>query len=144
MSTNFLYSLKVWLTSVLLAPIFYLIIMRVKDIGGTQHTGPVGEMYFLLIIFGFLFSFLTWLVFFISIMLITSYAQNEITARLMVCIIGVAMVLATFMLTIFNHKLTNDDDFIYLVAANCLCIGAGSWIYKLKLYKHPEPGAGLT
>ena len=143
MTTNLLYSLKVWLTSVLLAPIFYLIIMNLKDFGGTQQTGAVGETYFLLIIFGFVFSFVTWFIFFILIMLISSYAPNEITARLIICVTGIVLVLATFMLTIFNYRLINDGDFIYLVAANCICIGAGSWIYKFKLYEHPVPDAQL-
>ncbi|MEP6610225.1 MAG: hypothetical protein ABJA76_00010 [Mucilaginibacter sp.] len=144
MTTNLLYSLKIWLTSVLLAPIFYLIIMDIKKFAGTQQVGPIGEMYFLLTIFGLLFSFVTWFIFFILIMLISSYAPNEITARLIICVTGIVLVLATFMLTIFNHRLTNDGDFIYLVAANCICIGAGSWIYKLKLYKHPEPDAQIN
>jgi len=143
MTTNLLYSLKIWLTSVLLAPIFYLTIMVLKDWGGTQHAGAAGEMYFLLIIFGFVFSFITWFIFFILIMLITSYAPNEITARWIICITGVIMVVVTFMLTIFKNGIANDGDFIYLVATNCFCIGAGPWIYKLKIYKHPEPDAQL-
>lgn len=143
MTTNLLYSLKIWLTSVLLAPILYLIIMNLKDLGGTQQTGAVGEMYFLLIIFGVAFSFVTWFIFFMLIMLISSYAPNEISARLIICVTGILLVLTTFMVTIFNYRLTNDGDFIYLVAANCICIGAGSWIYKFKLYEHPEPDAQL-
>jgi hypothetical protein len=117
--------------------------MDFKDFAGTQPAGPIGEMYFLLIIFGFLFSFLTWFIFFILIMLISRFAPNEMTARLIICVTGIVMVLATFMLTIFNHRLTNDGDFIYLVAANCLCIGAGSWVYKFNLYKHPVPDAQI-
>ena len=143
MTTNLLYSLKIWLTSVLLAPIFYLIIMEFKKFGGTPNADSAVEMYFLLTIFGALFSLLTWFIFLILIMLISRYAPNEITARLIICVTGIVLVLATFMLTIFNYRLINDGDFIYLVAANCICIGAGSWIYKFKLYEHPEPDAQL-
>ena len=139
MVTNLLYSLKVWLTSVMIAPVFHLVIMGIKHSDGTEQAGEICRTYIMLTIFELLFSFVTWFIFFIITILIGSYAKNEIAARAIICAIGVIMVPATFMLTLPDYRLTIIGDFIYLIGGNCLCIAACSWIYKLKLYRHPEP-----
>jgi len=144
MTTNLLYSLKVWLTSVVVAPVFYIIIdsYQTADIG--QNIGSFGTMYTLLIFVGGVFSFLTWIIFFILTMLIGSCVPNEVIARSVICVIGIILVLATFRLTIFEHGFIVNDDLIYLMLANCLCIGAGTWIYKFSVYKRSNTSTHLN
>jgi hypothetical protein len=67
-------------------------------------------------------------------MLAARFITNELTARLTICIAGIVLTVATFMLILLRDGLFNDNEgFAYLMLANCLCIGVGSWIYKFAL-----------
>ncbi len=143
MVTNLLYSLKVWLTSVLLSPVLYIVLIVIKNFDVSLRLYSFGSTYILLVLFSFLFSFLTWFVFFLIIMVISNYACSETIARVIICITGMTMTAATFRLTIFQNGFTISDIYIYLMFANCFCIGAGSWIYKFRLFTHPALKAPL-
>lgn len=147
MVTNLLYSLKVWLTSVVVAPAFYLIILNsihIQQPPGTEHDGWSWFTYALCVVFGLLFSFIIWFVFLLIIMLVSRFATNIKTAKCIICITGVVLTIAIFRATLFNNGFVSDgDNFMYLMLANCFCIGFGSWIYKLTLLKPPETNTQL-
>ncbi|MCO5945351.1 hypothetical protein [Mucilaginibacter flavidus] len=145
MVTNLLYSLKIWLTSVTIAPVFYIMIPFFRHFSDPWSFDSIGETYFLLLFYELLFSFITWFLFFVFIILASGFISNEMAARWTICIAGVLMVAATFILTILPVDFLNPgNDFTQLMLLNCLCIGLGSWIYKLKLYKHPEPDTQIN
>ncbi|MDB5091529.1 MAG: hypothetical protein JWR09_5523 [Mucilaginibacter sp.] len=132
---SFKYSLNVWLTSVVLSPVLYLIIQNYRETAA--HHATDGEtvilIYTLVTIVGFFFSIVTWLIFLSVIMLVGRFITNEFAARSTICIAGIVLTVATFMLTLLQSGLFNDNEgFVYLMLANCLCIGCGTWFYNLK------------
>ncbi len=147
MVTNLLYSLKIWLTSVVIASLFYLIILNYASTEQPPASGyeePDGFMYFLFVVFGLFFSFIIWFVFLLIIMLVSRFATNIKAAKCIICITGVVLTIAIFRATLFNNGFVSDgDNFISLMLANCFCIGFGSWIYKLTLLKPPETNTQL-
>jgi len=133
----FIYSLKVWLTSVLAAPALFVLISFLID--GTDKWGIFNEnsngpfFYFIFVIFGFIFSFITWITFLLTIVLIKRYCTDDQLKKWLICFSGILLTIATFCLVMGPKDLFNDSDgFSNLMYANCACISWGVWFYKLR------------
>ncbi|TWR24029.1 hypothetical protein FPZ43_18650 [Mucilaginibacter pallidiroseus] len=136
MKTNALtYSLKVWLTSVAIAPIAYL----VAEFGFKEHfysgaAACLNQMlytYPVLILVGGIFSLLTWLLFFLTVAVILTFYLPDKQIKYVIAIFGVIFTVATFWL-LFSEGLQPNSEFFPYMIANCVCIAGGALFYDLK------------
>jgi len=139
-SNSFVYSLKVWLTSVALAPIIYLCIEAcIKKNYYASFTAFLNEqigIYVMCILFGGLFSLLTWLLFFVIIKFVIIYLNRAWGIKYLLSLIGALLTIGTF--AIFFPVLDVHTEFFYLMVANCICISGGSLYYHLEIQRPPE------
>jgi uncharacterized membrane protein len=131
------YSLKVWLTSVLVSPLIFVLLLCLKQ------TKDITEIFNneLSLLFGYvtfvfvqmILSCVTWFLFWIFILLM---ASSQLSQRIRIwAIFFVAMILTvgTFALILLPFDSSNDrDGLINLMYANCMGIGWGVWYYKLE------------
>jgi hypothetical protein len=134
-----IYSLKVWLTSVVVAPLLFLTAMLIKD--GLRFSSQTDLLrtgiclYLLYIAFGLFFSIITWLVFWLLIELVVFYILKPAIMCWIIFFTGISLTAATFLLaTIFFFPigLVVDPAFLVLMLCYCFCIGCGVWLYKIK------------
>nr|WP_067062770.1 hypothetical protein [Mucilaginibacter sp. L294] len=139
-SNSFTYSLKVWLTSVVLAPVIFFII----DASTNKYYPGFGNYFsnefpFLIIciIFCGVFSFLTWVIFlFIIKGFIASWSPLRQIKHLIV-VAGVVLTAGTFA-SVMPEAFNIHNGFFYLMLANCVCVAGGSYFYKLEITPKPD------
>jgi|SRR6185437_2890256 len=128
----FKYSLKVWLTSVVLAPVLLHVIMYYRGEVNSLPEAFADSLVFSLFEF---FSFITWLVFSVVIMVILALAGKQTLKIWLIFIAGILLTAGTFLATILSPQdLCGNSNpmFLILMICNCACIGWGTWFYKLK------------
>lgn len=137
---SFIYSLKVWLTSVVIIPLIFLISV---SFGQNLSKENIYEqiyrsayLYGQILVIELIASFITWVVFLIIIQLTVIYCNTRIIRLSIISISGIFLTIGTFLLilppsayTVFNIISDNGG----LLVCTCFCIGAGSWFYKLDL-----------
>jgi|GEM_PF-1335184 len=132
------YTFRVWITSIIISPFLFVLILMVKQLftirelldDGTRLVG----MYILLVVLQLLFSFVTWLVFLLLVNLVSLIPIPRLLIRLLIFSIGILLTIGTFMaLDSFIGSLSDRDSLINLVYANCAGIGWGVWYYKLDI-----------
>ncbi|SDE54855.1 hypothetical protein SAMN05216464_107119 [Mucilaginibacter pineti] len=133
-SNSFIYSLKIWLTSVFLAPLIYIVVTSFKE--NYQDLGTLisnqFSNYVMCVFFGSLFSFFTWVLFFLTVKITTLHASSIKQSKSIISLIGALLTVGTFALFL-SPSISIHDDFFYLMVGNCICISGGSWFYKLKV-----------
>ncbi|WP_428330492.1 hypothetical protein [Mucilaginibacter sp.] len=131
----FLYSLKVWLSSVVVAPFFYLIIqyyvrpIHTQDIADSTLS-PLSN-YFFFTFLELILSFLTWVAFTILVYIIVGLCLKHPLRIWLLFAAGIILTFATFLLIGFPIEFKYDDPFFYLPFCNSFCIGWGIWFYRL-------------
>lgn len=132
MKQAIIYSLKVWLTAVLLSPLLSVILFEPFD--DHNSTDIKGALFFILlsIPYGLVLSIPSWLLLWISVWLVNRLSTSSIKKKWMLSIIGLVLSLLPFYL-IFGH----DDNpvgegAIEWAVAYCIVILAGIWFYPLK------------
>jgi FtsH-binding integral membrane protein len=141
MNTNsILYSLKVWLTSVCLAPAMFIIIDSfTSENNYSSVTNFVSEkitIYAACVIFGGIISFFTWILFILIIKgIITCFSSFKLLKQV-IAGVGVLLTLGTF--AIFFRVLDIFNEPFYLIISNCICIAGGSCFYKLEIITEPN------
>jgi len=137
-SNSFVYSVKIWLTSVVLAPLFYLMIQ--VYLKGNQRS-DFGDFisnqittYIMFVILSGFFSFFTWVLFFCIVKIITLYFSSVQFAKCIIVAIGLLLTAGTFAI-ILPEPFNIGDDIFYIMLANCICIAGGSLFYKLEIRK---------
>jgi len=144
-SSKFLYSLKVWLTSVVVAPILFSGI-RISIPGLYRETGvellsKFFESCFGLIFIELFFSFVIWLIFLVAVQIIVTCVSNEILRRWTLFITGLVLTMAPFIILMpWGEILDITDFFTGIMLCNCFCISWGVWYYKLI---EPESGKAV-
>jgi hypothetical protein len=137
-SNSFVYSMKIWLTSVVLSPLFYLIIEAYLK--GNQRSGFDDFIsnqittYIMFVIFSGFFSFFTWVLFLCIVKVITLYFPSVQLAKCIIVAIGLLLTAGTFAV-ILPESFNIGDHFFYIMLANCICIASGSCFYKLEIAK---------
>jgi hypothetical protein len=124
---TFAYSLKVWLTSISIAPISFLVFLFYtdppnfeKDLIGSLSA--IILMHLVIILLEFIFSFITWLIFWLTIYLITISSiqtKNKIWA---IFIAGICLSTATGLVMSSAGFFGSDYTLLSLTAGNCVCI----------------------
>ena len=136
---TFLYSLKVWLTSVAVAPAIFFVITFCTDsithnqvIDG-QHIGPLMFEYAALVIIELIMSFITWLIFLTITQLTISYKINPTIRRWLLFAAGIFLTIATFSVVLLpGDGVDISTIIIKIMLCNCLCIGWGSLFYDFE------------
>ena len=133
--TEFKYSLKVWLTSVVVAPVIFMICnySAIDELPRWQYNTSADFVngYLALVVLGGLFSMLTYAFFYLFIKITVNSIQSMIRIKSMICVLGVGLAIGTFQLFFSSVTEGPKNEFFYLMISNCLCIGWFSWLYKL-------------
>ncbi|WP_295793641.1 hypothetical protein [Mucilaginibacter sp.] len=140
MASNIKYSLKVWLTGLLVTPALFLIITNYKtinDLPNETYGDSIIFRYIVYVIIGTLLSFISSFLFWIIVTLSTRYSANLTIAKAINCVGSVTLTVIMFRLAIYDDGFV-DDEFIYLMLLNCFCVCIGSWVYKLPLLRAIE------
>jgi len=136
------YSLKVWLTSVLVSPIIYFIIDFYQQTG--RHYAMVDSIewalpfYLLFVIIEAILSAVIWVVFAAMIGITLELVRVEQWLKPIMCLWGVSLNIGTFLL--FARPRLNDpsDMGFILMVSNTAIVGWSCWFYNLKAKKTIE------
>ena len=132
------YSLKVWSTSVIGAPVSAFILYALFSKTGfaelrDQPVTAVIPWTFFYILFQFLFSLPVWLFFWLVISIITNTISNPRDQKLLISLIGMFLTIGAFLFVFGQNILLNYKSlFCYLLYSNCFFIGVGAGYYNLK------------
>jgi hypothetical protein len=139
---SFIYSLKVWLTSVIVTPLVFFILAysggRVSNDSIYEQISTAAYQYGMILVFELLFSFITWVIFLIIINQTVTYINNRATRLSIISISGVLLTMGTFMVILTpSEAFKVTRGFGGLTLCTCLCIATSSWFYQLE--PSPEP-----
>ena len=137
MQSNVLsYSLKIWLTSVILAPVIYLIIdscsKTYSNLNLNDFIDQQIQAYMACTFFGAIFSVLTWVLYYLVMKVIMLFYPTAYIAKITFATLGALLTAGTFKL-VLPETFNANDDFFPLMVANCICIASGALFYNLKL-----------
>jgi hypothetical protein len=140
-SNSLLYSIKVWLTSVIIAPVIYLLIesclKRDYYSSITDYMNEEISKYAMCVLFGGIFSLLTWVIFLFIIKGLIASCPSSRQIKHLIAVAGVVLTAGTFALAM-PEAFHVHNEFFYLMLANCICIAGGSWYYNLEIRSEPE------
>jgi hypothetical protein len=122
------YSLKVWLTSVLLAPLILIVCFLPKS----ADFNTMFQIYLIFTIASGVFSLITWLTFWGVANLAYHYIPDKIKRKLIICFSGIILTIITFLLIfLLEDDMSRSLEFTIIILTYCFCIGAGSLFYNL-------------
>jgi H+/Cl- antiporter ClcA len=133
MKQTLIYSLKIWLTSVVLSPIFYTVydaLTRPKFIYNPRNEA---EAYLYFLVFGLALSIPSWVLFWLSLHCINTQRWKPITTKLLISIVAVALTFTPFLMVYSLYDLSRDSSTIGVPICYSLLILAGVWYYKLRV-----------
>jgi hypothetical protein len=123
-----LYTVKVWLSGVLVVPAIIAIIYWLPGSNDSLPGSAIITFYLLLAALEFMFSFFTWLTFWALTMLTIFYIDNRKRRRWLVFIIAIALTVITFAaFSWLMFSILFDSISLALMLINCVCIGCGAW-----------------
>jgi len=131
----FRYSLKVWLTSVLVAPAIYIIVQGYielldKNTSYKDYLNP--GMYLVVAIFELIASFVIWLLFWGIIELIVRFCLIPKLKPWLIFVSGILLTIVPLQFMSGNDLILDYNNWLFIpMMANMFCIGCGCWIYKL-------------
>jgi hypothetical protein len=130
-----MYSLKVWLSVVLITPALYIIFSLIMGIRDTDL--PVPAAYVVLAVAEAIFSFLTALFFYAATSLVVTSVANNIMRKIMLSIIGLVLTAITFLVfsPLIGAPLTTST--LALSVPNAICVVAACWYFRLPATANP-------
>jgi hypothetical protein len=120
MKQALIFSLKVWVTAVIIGPVLYILTTRIM--GQVSHNDI--ELLEISIILGGVLSIPSWLLFFIATVQINKVTYILVAKKLIITFIGIVFTLLPFY-TFFKGT-PSEWSICY-----CVVIVAGIWFYKL-------------
>lgn len=136
MKYSFLYSLKIWLSTVCVAPVFLIISLLFPDRDNFDASAII--VYPVLIALELMYSLLTWLIFWVAIELIIRATGQNIPRRCVISILGIVLTLLTFRMLISFEEATTDSFLMILLLSNPACIALGSWYFNIEPKNTPD------
>jgi hypothetical protein len=139
--TSFLYTLKVWLSAVFVSPLLFITGILITGVFLNMHTtfqitgqtlAGDWDMYKTIVIFGAAFSFPTWLIFLLAIMIAVKSSDSAKRRKLIALIIAGVLAIVTCAAIFYFFGFLLDIGFIYLPLSYCACIIVAAWYYKLE------------
>ena len=133
MNSPFLYSLKVWLSSVLVAPIIYGFYYAWPDWGHPNvpfsDVNSLMQAYFGALVIGATLSLITWLMFLVATIITCREIKYLIQRKLILSGVGAILTILTFILFSSLSGSLSDVPLI-IMFSYCLCIVGGSISYR--------------
>lgn len=139
MTTNtFTYTLKVWLTSILLTPIPIFIWLFYGSPARPEKSFSESlyiffVFYLVIVLAEIIFSFLTWIAFWLTAHLITISSIQAKTKFWTIPISGLCLSTITSLILLFS--LGPDSTFLLLAICNCATVGLSLWCYRSDIIK---------
>jgi hypothetical protein len=135
-SNAFQYSVKVWLTSVAVAPLLFLMSTYYPEaVSSRSLQQAISDGFFFYIFFAFtelVSSFFTWLLFLICIQITVHYITKPAQQLVMIFFEGIFLTIGSFLTVFSSHIIGNiNSELTKIMFCNCLSIGAGVWLYQL-------------
>jgi hypothetical protein len=132
------YTMKVWLTSVLVSPVLFVLVLVIKqDFNFADLISDVLltiGIYVALVIGQIIFSILTWFVFWLAVELICKIPLQSRVQTIVIFFVAILLTVGTFLPIALSFDVPNDGSgLINLMYANCAGIGWGVWHYKLDI-----------
>jgi hypothetical protein len=132
MKQTIIYSLKVWLTSVVISPVLYIILEAIQKPRVYQNIeGGLGFILFS-IIYGLILSLISWILLWLSLYSLLMFNRDIIITKLWLSIIGAILTLLPFWLVLGYDDPNPLTGTALWAASYCLVIIAGIWFYRLK------------
>ena len=131
------YSLKVWLTSSVIAPIICVIIGLVKDGYMPKGLHPITELFMLPLLYIFIavctcvVSLPTFLIFFFVVVSIRKVQLGNSYQTLLLLLVSQLLVVITFVAFLSLFPGFNANSYYLMMACHCLVIGVSVRFYKL-------------
>ena len=123
------FSLKVWLSSVFIAPLIYSVLVLSLTPGKSSSFAGFA-IYPVMILFELIFSFITWLIFWAVTVLISTRLKDWRLRKYAILFSGIILTIGTFLLFLEpGNTFSFDDIFFDMMLCNCFCIGAGCWLF---------------
>jgi hypothetical protein len=133
------YSLKVWITSVLLASMLFQIPPLFKHISTLADIPNSLFGYLIMCVFtsflGFIFSFITWIMLWLGILIITNFTLNSKIRTWLIFFTGALLAIGTLILIFLRFGvcdvISEYHDHIYLIPCTSVSIGFAVWYHNL-------------
>ncbi|RYU89287.1 hypothetical protein EWM62_13205 [Mucilaginibacter terrigena] len=135
-SNSFSYSLKVWLTSVVVGPLIYFGATNLfhcydDEFLGHNFIDYLAGAYMFIVLFSAIFSLTTWISFYFLIRLLVTRDVLKIKyLKYLIALIGVLLTVITFSVM---PGFRINADYICITFAYCFCIAGCSYFYKLEI-----------
>ncbi|HEY4328004.1 MAG TPA: hypothetical protein VGN20_28730 [Mucilaginibacter sp.] len=132
MKEAFIYSLKVWLTGVILSPVLFtaidIIIHRNIYYDYQNALGFIGYS----IVYGLILSIPSWLLLWLAIIIVSKWGVAIELKKVALTVAGAVLSLLPFYLLFHNDDKSSDKDVCTWATTYCLVIIGGIWFYKFK------------
>jgi len=130
------YTFKVWVTSVVVSPFLFGLILLARQIVTVTELLDDGwrlsGIYLGLAVLQLLFSFVTWIVFLLLVNVVSLIPLSNLLIKVIIFCIGILLTIGTFMaLRDFISLIGDRDNIVNLMYANCAGIGLSVWYYRL-------------
>jgi len=129
------YSLYIWLSTFLTVPLILFIIAFViqgfKSVEESDSPLEALITYLAFTIFSAIFSFATWLIFYLVTLITIKYSDSTMQSKCIISTCGVFISIAIFELFFYNTWIGQAKDAYYLIGIVCFCFTVFSWLYKL-------------
>jgi hypothetical protein len=132
----FYFSLRVWITTVLVAPALYAIIQAYIEFLNDTYSHQIHfdpSIYLFMVILELIFSFVIWIMFWaITEAIVYSYPNEEVK-RWLIFSAAMLLTIVPFIILAGFTTITDPGNFMFTpLLTNAFCIGCGCWIYKLQ------------
>jgi hypothetical protein len=131
----FNYGLKVWLTSVVVSPILYILIEVIINPGYFESVPSRMAFIVFSIPYGLILSIPSCLLLLASIYVFNRMSLPISTSKIWLSITGIILTLIPFVIMYHSYDIERRPAVIPWAISYCLVIVAGIWFYKLKLVK---------
>jgi hypothetical protein len=132
-SNSFRFVTNVWLTSIILSPVIFMLMFETFDMKDFDDLMNSGIYLFFFFVFGLLFSSPCWLLLFLFVTVINRQNITLTQKKILVIVVGCLLTYLLFFLLFFDDR-TDTDQLIFnvrLASIYCLIISAGITFYKL-------------
>lgn len=138
MIKSFKYSLKIWLTTALTAPLILIVMDYVSTPGSFEHFEYVLLIYPIAVLAGLIFSCFTWMLFFIVIYNILKIYLRSTLYKLLIQATGLLLVFFTFIVLVALHDseitMLSSQLFWIISSPYLICL-----LISIHFYKLPQP-----
>ena len=121
------WSLKVWITSVVLAPILDVLLYPIVE-SSTSLPGGALKFIMVMIVFSLIFTFPCWFILWRSANVIDYYLKTIIYKKVTLTVIGATLAILPFYVYFKNEPIRND---IALKSLYCITVLLGIWLYRI-------------